>query len=482
MDKEHLKREKLVKDIYNIAKTSQYVVIGSPAGTGKTSLIQLLVEKLQKENAHVIRLGMSSLHDAGYFMNKLIAKGVDPSDPMELQKLENTWLLLDDAQRTYDQKYNPFWESLVKDIASADAKGVFVVIAATYDISTPESPACFRNLLHFTANIEEKEAKQLLDMHFFDLGISNWEQFRSTLLKLSVLQPWTDKSAELPSFHIGVLMAGIFFIVDRKKRSGESELTEETALDQIRGRGFIEHLKRCFGLDYSKLQPEYKDRLLDAVIGRDSTGAGEIVPEDAALGPFVRAGVLSETGKFTTNAAVWFYNDQCFPNRATEPPDSLDSLVLSIIPQLSTKRLTDTLENGFPKEATFQHLFNEEMSKLLTFTNKVIPELNTYVEPSPGSDGTGELDFYINGRLKWCLELLRGGDKVKKHLNRFDPVNGKYRKVPKNDYLVVDCRGPKIGRGCKASPHRCTLYFSEDFKTCHCKMRMEEEQVFTLAN
>ena len=226
----------------------------------------------------------------------------------------------------------------------------------------------------------------------------------------------------------------------------------------------------------------YKDRLLDAVIGLHDTSAIEVVPEDVALGPFVRSGVLNKTGKFTNIAAEWFYNSQCFPNRAANPPDSLDSLVKGVVPKLSAKRLADTLENGFPKEATFQHLFNEEMSKLLPITVKLIPELNTFVKPTEGSDGTGELDFYINGRLNWCLELLRCGYKVKKHLDRFNPVDGIYRDVPTKEYLVVDCRGPKKGSGCKADRNRCTLYFSEDFKSCRCKMRLEEEELeFTLA-
>ena len=74
------------------------------------------------------------------------------------------------------------------------------------------------------------------------------------------------------------------------------------------------------------------------------------------------------------------------------------------------------------------------------------------------------------------------GDKIKNHLGRFDPLNGKYRNVEKNDYLVVDCRGPKVGRGCQTNTSRCTLYFSSDFKRCMCKMRLEEEIWIDLAN
>ena len=81
---------------------------------------------------------------------------------------------------------------------------------------------------------------------------------------------------------------------------------------------------------------------------------------------------------------------------------------------------------------------------------------------------TGELDFYINGDKQWCLELLRLGDKIGEHVARFEDHKGKYRKVIKKDHLVVDCRGPKVGREARNEESRSTLYFSEDFKKCIC--------------
>lgn len=330
-------------------------------------------------------------------------------------------MLLDDVQRGYYAKYYAFWESVVKDIAGAT--GLFVVIATTYDLSTPESPACFKGLQHVDAFMNEDEADSLLQMHYENWGYENWEGFRSMQLKLSIsLQSVTTK----PLFHIGVMMAGIRMLNDLRKQSDQPPLTEERALEELRGREFVAYLSRCFGLP-TTLPEGFNDQLVDAVIGKKIS----VQPEDPVLGPFLRAGVLNKNGKFPNMAASWFYNEKCFPNRAGTTPANLDSLVKSVIPLLSTRRLCDTLDNGFPKEATFQHLFNEEMSKLLTLHNKIIPELNTKVDPTPGSNGTGELDFYINGNLKWCLELLRNGDKINNHLERFDPSTGRYRNAEK---------------------------------------------------
>lgn len=479
LDREHLPRNEVIQEIYTTAKASQYVVIGSPPGTGKTSLIQLLRQKLTKEeDAQVIRINMSALHKVGYFSEKLIEKGIDASDPDGLAEHQNTWLLLDEAQRTYAEEYNPFWESVVKDISSSDAPGLFVVIASTYDLVTAESPACFRGLKHISQGINQAEAECLIDMHYKTWGYEGWEAFCSLQLKISVFFPISNP----PLFHVGVIMAGIRMLDDMRKRAGQGtqHLTENMALDAMRKETFIANLDRCFALSPSALQGNFNARLLEAVIGGGDDE--EISTGDPLLGPFIRTGVLTISGQFSTIAATWYYNHRCFPNRAVDPPDSLDSLIRAVLPLISARRLSDTLDNGFPKEATFQHLFNEAMSQLLPVRHAVIPVLNTKVYPPPkGSNGTGELDFYINGSLKWCLELLRSGDKIGKHLGRFDVKTGTYRNVEKNDYLVVDCRGPKT-RAVEPSQNRCTLFFHADFKKCTCVMRLEDPVEFTLGN
>ena len=112
----------------------------------------------------------------------------------------------------------------------------------------------------------------------------------------------------------------------------------------------------------------------------------------------------------------------------------------------------------------------------LTIDSFLIPELNTKAT-MPGGEKTGELDFYINSQLQWCLELLRMGDKVGQHLDRF---KGKCREVPTSEFLIVDCRGPKKGAGAHRNENRCNLYFEDNFTKCRIQMRLGEEYVLPL--
>jgi hypothetical protein len=385
---------------------------------------------------------------------------------------------LDDAQNANDRKFDPFWQFVIKSIPSvAVDENVFIVIAATYDLSTtPKSPADFHGLEHIDPNVTEEEARELFQMHAEVWGYQDWNAFRETLVDIGKFYGASK------SYHIGVVMAGIRMLADTRKQPGQQGLNEERALGALRKEEFTRALDRCFRLP-DDLPEHFKDRLLDVVI-RDGQDQDGILGNDAFLAPFIRAGLLTERGMFSNIAASWYYNRRCFPNRAARAPESLDELVTLAVRSISAKRLRDTLTNGFPKQATFQHLLNETMSQLLPLDNVIIPELNTLVRNPPnGPDVTGELDFYVNGKLKWCLELLRNGDKIGEHIRRFDENAGKYRKVDMSDYIVVDCRGPMLGGEVKqTSESRCTLYFAQDFKYCWCQMRTKKSIRIDLAN
>ena len=50
----------------------------------------------------------------------------------------------------------------------------------------------------------------------------------------------------------------------------------------------------------------------------------------------------------------------------------------------------------------------------------------------------GFLDFYINGNIQWGIELLREGNTIKEHLDRFIKPNGKYSNMKFKEYLILD--------------------------------------------
>jgi hypothetical protein len=276
-------------------------------------------------------------------------------------------------------------------------------------------------------------------------------------------------------YHIGIVLQGICLLQDKSKQPLHKS-NEDTAVSKLRGGDFTSKLRRCYAVP-ENLPEIGRKRIVDVIL---TPNEAESQDEDELLAPYVRAGILGRNGKFSCIAATWFYNSRCFPGRTWDVPASIDDLILLTVQKLSASRLRNSLQDEFPKEAAFQHFFNEAMSMNLTNTNFLIPELNTWATGENGEEISGELDFYINGNLQWCLELMRNGDKIGEHLARSIPHTGKYRNVEAKDYLVVDCRPPKRGNGAQIAVDRCNLYFEENFTKCRVQMRTEPEQMVSL--
>lgn len=149
---------------------------------------------------------------------------------------------MDDAQNAYDRKFDPFWHFVVKEIAGACVEdNSFVVVAATYVLSTPASSADFSGLEHIEPNVTEEEVTALFAMHAQVWGYENWSKFEGTLIDLS-------KFSNGEFYHIGVTMAGIRMLDGMRKPDHGKVLTEEKALDALRKEEFTRSLDRCFRL------------------------------------------------------------------------------------------------------------------------------------------------------------------------------------------------------------------------------------------
>ena len=76
----------------------------------------------------------------------------------------------------------------------------------------------------------------------------------------------------------------------------------------------------------------------------------------------------------------------------------------------------------------------------------------------------GFLDFYIDGELQWGFELLRDGNKLQGHIDRFDLVSGRYADIPLADYAVVDFYETDTTVDVNDDKYYKAV-FSKDFKT-----------------
>src|SRR5687768_6875781 len=94
-----------------------------------------------------------------------------------------------------------------------------------------------------------------------------------------------------------------------------------------------------------------------------------------------------------------------------------------------------------------------------------------------------KLTFFINGELRWGVELLVEGSGVSEHISRFEIDTGKYRPLRMLDHIIVDFRQNVTGAvtNVKQNPNKLTVFFTGDFTKCNCVYGMGSNRaMFTL--
>jgi hypothetical protein len=255
----------------------------------------------------------------------------------------------------------------------------------------------------------------------------------------------------------------------------------------------VQQMARCFGSQHSgPISQVLKNALIKCLVDEPILAPinGMLDDKDSrCYTSLMKAGILAlgndrYTLQFSSPLALKYYSKWFFPNRSCTKPSSLRSLIVNAIGNMSASLLQQSTVNqdDFPKEATFQHLFMEGLALSTEPTCVICPELSK-VFPPPTCASTerihGEVDFYLNGTLRWGLELLVNGDRITEHIDRFGS-NGKYSLLAVNDYAVIDFRGNKTGNvtNIVPNPKRITAFFKlGDFSTCTCIFGLDKEPI-----
>jgi hypothetical protein len=130
-----------------------------------------------------------------------------------------------------------------------------------------------------------------------------------------------------------------------------------------------------------------------------------------------------------------------FKNRPQENLfNTIEELVVNAVGHMSHRSFVQQAmgsTEGLGNEAAIQHLFFGALHEVVSSNHEIVAELSAVLDPNKSQGIEGLLDFFINGSLKWGLELLRRGDRLGEHFGRFDSGNA-YCILDLADYRVVD--------------------------------------------
>ncbi|KAI9089852.1 hypothetical protein DFS34DRAFT_673037 [Phlyctochytrium arcticum] len=448
----YLHRIPLLTELNQLLNDNQVVVVASPAGSENCVRVSCLASGFNFET-FVSALGGGKLFDGRH--------------EYLLDATSHYLIWLDDAQATYNNI--KAWASLVKDVIVKFPR-LRLVISATHLLEgQQESPvelASLRRLKREDFRISSQEALDMLRAPP-PFGLPNGY---GTQLIENIIINESDG-----------LIAAVRLSIDAiKQRFVKNALPppETNIVQYYFSQDFLPEVNRCFGSKQSApVDSGLRTFLQQCLICPDDLEKPTFEDDKTAdhLSLLMKVGLLVEVGSikfaFSSPLAKRYYCRWLFPKRSPSAPANLKVLMKQAISDMSSAILRSSSPGGvdFPKEATFQHLFMQSLAASTPPSCAICPELST-VFPERGEEPSeriaGAIDFYLNGQLRWGVELLRKGDKSGKHMDRFSP-SGPYHPLRVNDYVVVDFRQGSFSARVDRYEHRLSVFFAPgDFSSC----------------
>lgn len=420
-------------------------IISAPAGTGKTSLLQMYMKKVSAEytNVKLFYIAMSKDVDPYESCSK---KGFN----IELCKedgIDDIIVFLDDCQNVYNN--HKFWYDIIKDSDYQNNKKIHFVISATYLLHNLESPVEFQSI---TAKILHQDMLLSVDESVSYINYLSFSKVDYTnLINAIVLQ-------------CGGLIAALHITIDLIMSSSKNYTpSEDNLITYFLSNNILPSMERCFGSGYDKVPAEIENiicqLLRDKVHNTDPDVYFKLLEKTGVIMKHINSNIYT----FSSQLSKRYFCNIYYSNRGRSDPGRLVELIKLAIGSMSANDIRNCVQLGdFPKEAVFQHLLMRGLTENLTCNVMVQPELSKLINPLTFQQINiqGEIDFYINSTLQWGIELLVQGSKITEHLNRFTP-GGKYYDLKCKDYYVVDFRGNEEGKLTNITFHekKITVFF-----------------------
>jgi hypothetical protein len=445
-------RKEILEAIEDTLKKTSLLVISSPPATGKTSLMNLLAKNHPSANFKHIQ-----------FTPRSDARQVLDSSLHSLEGQAGV-IIIDDAQNKYEDE--DFWFYLVKGIIAFYPQYSFI-ICATHTLGIySASPVVLESYPHIRRDdllLSHEEARDLI-IRSFDINEVTIEDMHHAMNVIENMSGRVVGQIRMITWKLSQNF--------RKQTPSESDILQYLLGDSIIGND----LGRLFGVDVPQIDPSLFECLRSCFL---SGSTANVVGKNSEILELIKRGVLALSDynqatdevkiTFTTPLARRYLMNRIFPDRGNSDPTDVKSLVVSAIEKMSAFSLLQSTpdQNLFPKEAVFQHLFMNSLLACLPANFQVCPELSIDFQ---GSSTSGEIDFYIDGNLRWGIELLIKGSKLKEHISRFQ-VGGLYYPLAVNQFAVVDFRffEKLVAPTVKFRENTIIVYFQAgDFSKCFC--------------
>ncbi|CAG8633139.1 1139_t:CDS:1 [Paraglomus occultum] len=190
-------------------------------------------------------------------------------------------------------------------------------------------------------------------------------------------------------------------------------------------------------------------------IDTDSTFIVDISDPDMqnTLMDFMRSGLVTYAGRSRLQYAAplirIIMGKRLYTHRLGLAPsgNNFEQFLRLSIERMRPSELCSSLSHGLDKNS---RLLERAWQKEWTMAaSTAVPSGHT-ISPDVGAvfRSSGFLNFYINGGLNWGVELMREGERMSQHINRFKP-KGTYENIPLTAWAIIDFRHNSLIPNCQ---------------------------------
>jgi energy-coupling factor transporter ATP-binding protein EcfA2 len=463
MNKYHLEdgytcRYETVQKINTLLMKRKIVLLRAPPYCGKSTLLSFLKDYIVHFNKQ------NNTNGKVYSINCLNFDATRNNDPKYFDEFwkqqtgDNTYeetlrtnchILIDEAQNLYNSRPN-FWAYLKSIIESEGLPNMPKILVVSYygdrPISETTTPIDFKYVLDYRdILLTENECDELI-ASYNSKKLSIYPSISSTI---------RDYIKTLTGRHVGLI---VDTIRNLKTAFNTIKYDDGGILAFLVSGDFINAFALCRvvprDVELSKyFESPYIDILTNIINSSDHyTKSNDL----NSLWELIYKGIVTQTypkngdnmfsvivfssplvmnifnSKYTVAKTSTFNSKQWSVNE-------FGSFLSTVLSKMSLHTLERSFSKGYDGnviERAWQNEFYRCAFSLLPISYHTISPDVGYVFGS-----TGKVDYYINGKLRWMIELTREGYKLKEHIDRFK-VGGRYYVMSQyiNSWIVLDFR------------------------------------------
>jgi hypothetical protein len=445
-----IKRPQKIDLLMSALEEDRVVLVRSTPGTGKTSTLQLLEDRLEATKvphgtlnmlgAGLVHVDASNENGNSPQFDQYCANTLGDDWKTLFDKTERYVLLIDETQAIYQHHAIDFWRK-VKSRASMEntRAGLELCIFATYGeaprpgvtntFTTPFTPSrVFGSDLLFCSLDETQELVR---------------EFNIRVGKGTFITEYAAEAIHLfTGGHVGFIRKALEALFEYSR--DRTSFNEVNIFQYLLSAGMVRALCDTRSApDFSDLPFKCKD-LLKRIINT-SGGKYEVAvtsDELETVHTLMKRNMIRWCNNASSEVAfvcpaiehMAISNIYSSAMRPIDEPDNLDEFLLKCIPAFRSDFMRENLgrdDNTALLEPAWQAELFHNATSILTPTS--------YIHPSVGRmfGSTGMVDFSVNGTKKWLIEITREGDRLPQHA---DKGTGLYACIPWTARVILDFR------------------------------------------